>query len=62
MGMVKFQCLDCQRRVYVNCTDVNDELPDEIKSGDAYPIYCPFCCEDGYGVLAKEDAGTKKDK
>ena len=59
MRKVKFQCLECHKRVYLESRDVNNQLPDDMNQGDAMLFYCPFCDETQYGVLANEDDVTK---
>jgi len=53
--MLKVECVDCGGRYHVLVGDINLQLPEDIKPGEAFPNSCPLCEEGGYAILPKEE-------
>lgn len=50
--MVKVECALCGGRYYV----VGNDLPRDLKVGEAFPNPCPFCGPGNYAVLIDENS------
>lgn len=53
--MVKVECTECGGNYYVIATDVDLQLPKEIKPGEAFPNACPLCKDGAYAIIADEE-------
>jgi len=53
--IMKVECAKCGGGYYVDLSDANLMLPDDIQAVEAFPHQCPFCDEGRYAVVPEEE-------